>query len=148
MTTAGKDETTLVIRRSFDADMETLFRALTDPQALKDWFGPGAARVNHATSDLRVGGKWAIGMTGGDGEAHDVSGEYVEIDVPRKIVFTWAWRSTPDRVSRVTYTLAPEGAGRTRLTLTHERLADATVRDRHESGWNASLDKLAPWLAR
>jgi uncharacterized protein YndB with AHSA1/START domain len=64
------------------------------------------------------------------------------------VVFTWAWRSTPDRVSQVTYALKPESPGRTTLTLTHERLASAEVRDRHEFGWNGSLDKLAPWLAR
>lgn len=142
-----KDDTRLVIRRSFDTDPETLFRALTDPEALKDWFGPGSAKVHHAESDLRVGGKWAIEMTGDNCEEHSVSGEYVELDPPRKAVFTWAWRSTPDRISQVTYLLSPAGAGRTTLTLTHERLADADIRDKHAYGWNASLDKLTPWLA-
>lgn len=93
------DNTTLVIRRSYDADAETLFRALTDPEALKEWFGPGTAKVHHATSDLRVGGEWAIEMIGDNCDEHNISGEYVEIDAPRKVVFTWAWRSTPDRVS-------------------------------------------------
>jgi uncharacterized protein YndB with AHSA1/START domain len=145
---ADRDETKLVIRRSFDADIETLFDALTNPEALKDWFVPGTANVHHAASDLREGGQWAIEMIGDNREAHNVSGEYVEVDPPRKVVFTWAWQSTPDRVSQVTYALKPESAGRTTLTLTHERLASAEVRDRHEFGWNGSLDKLAPWLAR
>jgi len=144
-TGAIKDDTTLVIRRSFDADAETLFRALTDPEALKGWFGPGNAKVHHATSDLRVGGKWAIEMIGDNCEEHDVSGEFVEFDAPRKVVFTWAWRSTPERVSQVTYALNPAGDGRT--TLTHERLANAEIRDKHAFGWNGSLDKLSPWLA-
>jgi uncharacterized protein YndB with AHSA1/START domain len=142
------DDTTLVIRRSFDTDAVTLFRALTDPEALTNWFGPGAAKVHHAESDLRVGGKWAIEMIGDNCEEHNISGEYVEIDAPRKVVFTWAWRSTPDRVSQVTYALTSADEGRTTLTLTHERLANAEVRDKHVFGWNGSLDNLSPWLAK
>jgi uncharacterized protein YndB with AHSA1/START domain len=142
-----KDQTSLMIRRVYDADMETLFRALTDPDALKEWFGPGAAEVRHASSDLRVGGKWAIEMIGDNCEECNISGKYVAIDAPRKVVFTWAWRSTPDRVSQVTYALSPAGEGRTTLTLTHERLHNAEIRDKHVFGWNGSLDKLAPWLA-
>lgn len=147
-TTVTPDETTLVIRRSFDADIETLFRALTDPEAVKGWFGGSTMTVRHAENDLRAGGRWAIAMVGDDGEEHNVSGEYVEIDAPRKAVFTWAWRSTPDRVSRVTYALTPAGDGRTMLTLTHERLANVEARDKHAFGWSACFDKLAPWLAR
>ena len=143
-----RDPTTLVIRRSFDASIETLFDALTNPQALKDWFGPGGAKVYGTSSDLRVGGKWAIEMTGDNCEEHNVTGEYVEVDPPHKVVFTWAWRSMPDRVSLVTYALKSDGAERTTLTLTHERLASVEARDRHEFGWNGSLNKLAPWLAR
>jgi len=144
----GGDPTALVIRRSYHADMATLFRALTEPKAIMQWFGPGGAEVHHAESDLRVGGRWSIAMTDDNAEEHKVSGEYVEVDPPRKVVFTWAWRSTPDRISQVTYALAPEGDGRTSLTLTHERLASAAARDRHEFGWNCGLDKLAPWLTR
>lgn len=147
VTGAVKNDTTLVIRRSFEAEIETLFRALTDPAALMEWFGPGAAKVHHAENDLRVGGKWAVGMTGDNCEECNVSGEYVELDAPRKLVFTWSWRSTPDQVSQVTYALSPAGAGRTTLTLTHERLANAEIRDKHAFGWNGSLDNLAPWLA-
>jgi uncharacterized protein YndB with AHSA1/START domain len=148
VTSRPTDDTTLMIRRSYDADAATLFRALTDPEALKEWFGPGTAKVHHASSDLRVGGKWAIEMTGDNCEEHYISGEYVEIDAPRKVVFTWAWRSTPDRVSQVTYALSPASEGRTTLTLTHERLHNAEIRDKHVFGWNGSLDKLTPWLAR
>jgi uncharacterized protein YndB with AHSA1/START domain len=147
-TTSTPDATTLMIQRSFEADIETLFSALTDPKALMEWFGPEAANVHHATSDLRVGGKWTIEMIGDNCEEHNVSGEYVEVDAPNKVVFTWAWRSTPDRVSQVTYALSADGGGRTTLTLTHERLADSDVRDKHAFGWNGSLDNLAPWLAR
>jgi len=51
-------------------------------------------------------------------------------------------------VSLVTYALQSGSSGRTALTLTHERFADVEARNRHEFGWNGSLDKLGPWLAR
>ncbi|HSF94295.1 MAG TPA: SRPBCC domain-containing protein [Thermohalobaculum sp.] len=144
MTDATQDGTLLVIRRSFEADIETLFRALTDAEAMRQWFyGPTETGVHLAESDLRPGGRWAVGMTGKDGGEHHVSGAFVEIDPPRRAVFTWAWRSAPEQVSEVTYELRPAGEGRTALTLTHRRLPDARMRDLHESGWNACLDRLS-----
>ena len=142
------DPTTVMIRRSFDADIETLWAALTTPEAIMHWMGGGHAVPKSVDCDLRVGGTYTFDMTGPDGERHCVSGEYLELDPPRRAVFSWAWYTTPDRVSRVTFALAPEGEGRTRLTLTHERLFDEKARDGHTRGWTASLEKLAEFIAR
>jgi uncharacterized protein YndB with AHSA1/START domain len=141
------DPTTLVIRRNFRAPVERVFRALTDPEAIVRWFGPGPVTCTGASNDLRVGGAWSVEMRSPDGEEHRISGEYLEIDAPRRVVFTWAWRSTPERVSHVTYALSPDGEEATTLTLTHERFFDTAVRDRHAQGWSGCLDKLAAWLA-
>ena len=73
---------------------------------------------------------------------------HVVESTPRRLVFTWNWGTTPDRVSRVTYALSADGPGRTTLTLTHERLYDREVRDQHTHGWTGSLVKLEAWLAR
>ena len=147
-TAQPKDDTKLVIRRSYAAGIEALFGALTRPEAIREWFGPGGAVVHRAESDLRPGGKWLIEMQSEDCTEHNVSGEYTEVDPPHRVAFTWAWHSTPDHVSLVTYALTPVDAGNTTLTLTHERLASLEARDRHEFGWNGSLDKLGPWLAQ
>jgi uncharacterized protein YndB with AHSA1/START domain len=56
-------------------------------------------------------------------------------------VFSWAWKSTPERVSRVTVTLEPV-AGGTELDFLHEQFFDRQARDNHERGWTATLDKL------
>ena len=76
-----------------------------------------------------------------DGEEHHVSGTYREVVPNEKLVFTWAWRSTPERESLVTILIKPEG-GASLLTLIHEQFFDETARDRHAYGWNGSLDKL------
>jgi len=64
----------------------------------------------------------------------------------QRLVFSWAWHSTPERESQVTVMLKPDGDG-TLLTLTHEQLFDQAARDGHERGWLASLDKLEKCVA-
>ncbi len=58
-----------------------------------------------------------------------------------KLVFTWAWKSTPERESLVTVTLKANGAG-TIITLLHEQFFDADARNRHQNGWTGAIDKL------
>jgi len=64
----------------------------------------------------------------------------------QRLVFSWAWHSTPERESQVAVMLKPEGEG-TLLTLTHEQLFDQAARDGHERGWLTGLDKLEKWIA-
>jgi uncharacterized protein YndB with AHSA1/START domain len=63
-----------------------------------------------------------------------------------KLVFTWAWRSTPERESLVTVLIRPDGDG-SLLTLVHELFFDEDTRDRHGRGWTGCLDKLTRYLA-
>jgi uncharacterized protein YndB with AHSA1/START domain len=135
----------LTITRTLPASPDRCFRAWTDPQALKHWFGPGAAEVMLAETDPRVGGRYRLVMRAPGGEEHDVSGEFREVVANRRLVFTWAWRSTPERQSLVTVEFVPDGVATT-LTLTHEQFADEAVRDRHHQGWTGSLDKLAAFV--
>jgi len=64
----------------------------------------------------------------------------------QRLVFSWAWHSTPERESLVTISIKPEGSG-TLLTFLHEQFADATARDNHQRGWMELLDKLESFLA-
>jgi uncharacterized protein YndB with AHSA1/START domain len=98
-----------------------------------------------AESDARVGGRYRIVVRSPGGEEHDVSGMFREVVPDQKLVFTWAWRSTPERESVVTIELRPDGDG-TSLTLTHERFFDEAARDRHQAGWAPILDRLAQEL--
>ena len=88
--------TRLVIERVLPADRETVFRCWTDPVHLARWFGP---TPDHSTPiaviDLRVGGRYRIGMSKGiEAETHIVGGVYREISPPAKLVFTWAWETS------------------------------------------------------
>jgi uncharacterized protein YndB with AHSA1/START domain len=135
----------LTIKRRFNASPEKVFAAWTDPEKVKHWMGPAAVEVISAESDPRTGGRYRWVMKTADGEQHDVSGVYREVVANEKLVFTWAWKSTPERESLVTITLKKDGEG-TLLTLMHEQFFDQDARDRHNQGWTGSLDKLAAYL--
>jgi len=139
-------EPSLTLKRRLKASPEEVYTAWTDPQKIVRWFGPDSGPVEHAEFDVRVGGKYSIGFRTEDGEQHYVSGVYREVVPNQKLVFTWAWRTTPDRESLVTVTLKGDGDG-TLLTLLHEQFFDEEARDRHNEGWSGALDKLVELVA-
>ena len=146
--TPAKERPSLTLRRRYPVAAEKVWRAWTDPQALKAWFGPEEiVSVPIAEVDLRVGGRFRVTMLAADGETHDVSGVYQELVPNRKLVFSWAWRSTPERESLVTILLAPVGAG-TRLVFRHDQFFDQAARDNHERGWSGTFVKLDKYLRR
>lgn len=137
----------LVLERFYPVAPEKVWRAWTDPQALKRWFGPGGNDpVSQVELDLRAGGRYRIVFGGPDGAAHEVQGVYREVVPNRRLVFTWVWpRTTPERESLVTIDFRQVARG-TELVFRHERFADETVRDDHRQGWSASFAKLERWL--
>jgi uncharacterized protein YndB with AHSA1/START domain len=110
------------------------------------WWAPAEIDTIHTEADARVGGRFRVVMQEANGEKHDVSGIFRELVPEAKLVFTWTWRSTPERESLVTVLLKPDGDG-TWLTLIHEQLFDDETRDSHNSGWSTALDKLERALA-
>jgi uncharacterized protein YndB with AHSA1/START domain len=134
----------LTIKRRFKAPPEKVYAAWCDPEKMKHWMGPGNVLKVVAECDLRVGGRYHIKMVVPDDE-HDVSGTYREIVPNEKLVFTWAWKSTPERESLVTVTVKPDGDG-TIMTLLHEQFFDEAARDNHNKGWTAIMDRLAQFV--
>lgn len=132
----------LTLRRRIKAAPDRVFAAWTDPNQLMRWFGPAhtVAGSVRAEVDVRPGGAYRMQFETADGERHQVDGVYREVVAGSRLVFTWAWRSTPERRSLVTVTLVPDGDG-TVLTLHHEQFADEAARDRHAWGWSGTLDK-------
>ena len=132
----------LTLTRNYPVAPEKLWRAWTTPEAMRRWFAPSDEfSVPVVEADVRVGGRYRIVMKAPDGEQHDVSGVYREVVPNRKLVFTWAWRSTPERESLVTVLLRAAGSG-TELTLTHEQFFDEEARDKHQHGWIGCLGRL------
>ncbi len=137
----------LTLKRRLDARPEKVYAAWTDPQKIAIWFGPSQVNPGSVQADIEVvaGGRYRISFDTENGEHHEVGGIYREVMPNQRLVFSWAWHSTPERESLVTVALKPDGAG-TLLTLTHEQLFDTAARDGHAHGWTGSLDKLEKYL--
>ncbi|RYF36130.1 MAG: SRPBCC domain-containing protein, partial [Comamonadaceae bacterium] len=125
----------LHIVRRYPASCDKVWRAWTEPQALSRWFGPGEVdSVTHAALDVRQGGRYRICFRTPDGEEHCVSGVYRVVDPQRELSFSWAWQSTPDRLSLVTVTLRPVDGG-TELDFRQSQFFDEKAQHDHARGW-------------
>jgi len=142
----------LDIERHFDAPREAVFAALTEPYKMNQWFfgmPGGSAKVEQ---DFRVGGSYTVNMFAADGSESKCEnareaeyaphGEYLEIDPPNKLVFTWISEGFVDD-STVTVLLEEEEGG-TKLVLRHE--LPAAVVEPHREGWVTCISHLEAWL--
>jgi uncharacterized protein YndB with AHSA1/START domain len=137
----------LTVKRRLNAPPEKVYAAWTDPQKIIRWFGRPDAKPDSFQADIdpRIGGRFRVSFSTDD-EYYEVGGVYREVVPNARLVFSWAWHSTPERESQVTVSLKPDGDG-TLLTLHHEQLFDQAAHDGHERGWIGSLDKLEKVLA-
>jgi len=138
-----RPETTLRLERTFAAPREKVYAAWTTPEALTRWFGPSDDyTIVVDPFEPRPGGRYRIEMRHKGGAVHPITGVYQQLTPPSKLVFTWKWEDAPERGDTlVTVELFEDGTG-TRLVLTHERFPDVPVREAHDKGWTASLDRL------
>jgi uncharacterized protein YndB with AHSA1/START domain len=135
------DTPVLTLERTLRAPPGRVWSAWTQPAMMALWFGPHHTRVEAAEADLSIGGRFRVVLRENTGERHEVGGAYEVIEPERRLVFSWAWAGTPERVSRVTVTLEAVPGG-TRLVLVHDRFADAETATRHTRGWTESLERL------
>jgi uncharacterized protein YndB with AHSA1/START domain len=136
----------LVLKRRLKAAPEKVYEAWTKPEQMTHWWGvAGGPKPPVAETDLRVGGRFRVQFWDPKNDHHSVSGVYREVVPNRKLAFSWAWQTTPERESLVTIELNPITDG-TMLTLTHEQFFDEKARDDHGRGWNVALDRLETFL--
>jgi uncharacterized protein YndB with AHSA1/START domain len=141
------EKPSLNLQRRYPVAPEKVWRAWTDPEALKRWWGPGGPEAVSAVQlDVRVGGRFRIVFGGPQGDDHEVHGVYREVVPNRKLVFTWTWpRTTPERESLVTILFKADGGG-TELDFVHSQHFDESVRDGHRRGWTEAFVKLERFL--
>jgi uncharacterized protein YndB with AHSA1/START domain len=153
----------LILRmtRTFDATPDRVFAAWTDPEQFGQWFGPLNMKTVSCEIDARVGGAWRLM---GEGEnipgrstparvRPTVSGKYLEIEPPSRLVFTWAWHESDDFASPrgsesvVTIQFKPAGE-RTEMVFTQAVFKDEQAMAAHNRGWTESFEKLANFVRR
>ena len=137
-----------VVSQQFAASAERVFEAWLDPAWIGRWmFGPGIRdeQVVRLAVEPRVGGKFSF-VVDRQGVEIDHVGEYLELDRPRLLVFTWGTRDSLPNTSRVVVELLPNDRG-CELTLTHVMNADwATFVDKAAGSWRKMLEALAGTL--
>jgi len=125
------------------APRERVFRALTEPSWLASWWGPAGFTVPEIALDLEVGGAYRFGMQPPDGELFHLAGEFLEIDPPGRIAYTFRWEEPDpeDQDTVVTLTLEEVG-GVTELSLHQADFLTEARLSLHRNGWTDSLVKL------
>jgi uncharacterized protein YndB with AHSA1/START domain len=124
-----------------------VFRALTSADVAKWWGSAKTYRTTAWQGDVRVKGAWRADGIGSDGKAFSVSGEFLEVDPPRKVSFTWNYDwDGGGPTTTVTYQLDRTAAG-TRLTVRHEGFkGNAASCESHTSGWKVVLGWLRDYV--
>ena len=131
----------LTTSRVINASPERIFDAWLDPAMLMRFMTPGPGMTApKATNDPVVGGRFDILMKAGDQEIPH-AGTYMEIDRPKRLVFTWESPFSMEG-STVTLDLALVEGG-TEVTLTHVKFPSEESRDNHNAGWTAILEALS-----
>ena len=130
------------VRRRVRASAEEIFELWTKPDLMARWMSPFPGAVDcKASCDFRPGGTFSLVMSSGQ-SSREVSGTYVQIDRPHKLVFTWTGPLTNNVETLVTVELNPRG-DETDLVLTHHRLPTPAICEGHTRGWGNILDHLS-----
>ncbi len=133
-------EREVVITRIFDAPRSLVFKAWTESEHLAKWFGPQGFSATIVQNDVRSGGSYDFHMRGPNYDDH-WKGIYREVVAPERLVFTWP--AGPESLVTVTF---EDLDGKTKLTLRHGIFETVAARDRHQDGWNSTLDCLADYV--
>lgn len=137
---------TILAEVEIAAPIERVFAALTRGDEIVKWWGADQPyRTTEWVSELRVGGTWKSTGVGADGQPFTVEGEYLAVDPPRQVTFTWKAQWDAGTVSTVTYRLEPIDHG-TRVVLRHEGLMDPASCRNHTTGWERVLNWLGAHL--
>ena len=151
----------LLITRVFEASREAVWKAWTEPEMVKKWWGPELFTAPVVKIDLRVGGTYLYCMRGPDGREHWSGGRYIEIVPPERLVCTeYSSNARGDVVDPNTLGLGPDFPKEHAVTITFERVGKKTkltvcytpeseavldvMREIHmKEVWESALEKLA-----
>ena len=135
----------LELRCALDAPRERIFKALTDPADLVKWWGPSGFTTPEIEVDLSIGGGYRFGMQPPDGALFHLAGEFLEIEPPSGLAYTFRWEEPDpdDRETVVRLSLETTAADITELSLSQGPFATEARWALHRDGWTDSFAKLS-----
>jgi uncharacterized protein YndB with AHSA1/START domain len=133
----------LELKRVLEAPRERVFSMLTEPTELAKWWGPQGFTTPEIELDLSVGGGYRVAMQPPDGDVFHLSGEFLEIDLPHRLVYTFRWDEPlpDDRETVVMLSLNALGDA-TEVSLSQGEFATEERLTLHRRGWTDSFEKL------
>jgi uncharacterized protein YndB with AHSA1/START domain len=136
---------TLRMERTFAAPAQRVFDAFTREEVIRRWWHAAPDwDTPEVRVDPRVGGQVRVVMRDPHKDVrYGGGGEYVEIDPPRRLVFTWTWDDDREQVQQLIEIEFEESDGVTTMRFTHNDLWNDEAVASHEEGWNAAFDNLA-----
>lgn len=150
MTEIETSETSLTIRRTFDAPRERVWEAWTDPEQVDRWWGPDGFTTSTDEMAVESGGVWRFVMVGPDGEEYPNRITYDAVEAPERLVYTHGSPDDPEQF-RVTVTFDEPDEGRTELTMVMRFPSTAALDEALEfgadDGATQTLGRLAEHLA-
>jgi uncharacterized protein YndB with AHSA1/START domain len=163
--TADSTIESFVISRTFDAPRDLVWKAFTDPERMKHWWGPKSFSVFHSKMDLRPGGSYHYGLRGPDGSTIWGKFVYREIVAPERMVVVTSFSDENAGITRhpmaptwpremLTTLLFEAANGKTKITIKwtplnptdEERQTFESMRNSMQQGWTGTFDKLAAYL--
>lgn len=158
MATAARSETNLTITREVDAPRDLVWKAWTETEHIREWFGPEGFTTRVDENEVVPGGRFVYAMVGPDGAEYPGVSIFKEVVPTERIVATDDFgdemkSQNPDLPGAmvVTTTFEDLGGSRTRIVISTEH-SSADEKKKHEDmgvveGWNSSLNKFERVLA-
>ena len=134
---------TLHLERTLAAPPERVFAACVEAEKLAEWWGPAGFTSPSIQIDVRKGGRYRFTMQPPEGEAFHLGGEFREVDVPRRLVYTFVWEEADPDDQETVVTLTFERTGDdTRLVLDQGPFKTEARHELHRAGWTETLERL------
>jgi uncharacterized protein YndB with AHSA1/START domain len=131
----------LELSRRIAAPRDKVFGLWTTPAHLERFICPGNTGAS-VQADVRVGGRFHIDMFGPKGQVWPHDGEYLEVDAPRRLRFTWISQASPAELNSIVTVDFEDDSGGTLVTLVQERFANPKEQAGHTEGWTMILNQL------
>ena len=134
--------------RTLPARCSSVFSAFTEPRELAKWWGPNGFTAPSVEIDLRVGGAYRTAMQPPEGELFHLVGEFLDVDPPTSLSYTFRWEDPDPEDQETIVTLSLTDLGdTTELDFSQGVFATERRRALHDEGWTNSLDRLQELLA-